>query len=207
MGYRYKIRHKEIEALLGAGASRSFVAPSLAQELKLLTQKLGKGIRSQGINGKSFEINTHARGVKCRVNEYVCTWDFPVVNNNPYRVMLDADWLKAEGLTWDMEGDRLYVGQGAERRQIRCRWQYGENMSSRNETWRQQQEQEDKTGARQGHGRMLRAVQRMGKDGADISARPSPKHYKCSKNKGKLIFTEEILLSAKQQQKTRMQHR
>ena len=47
---------------------------------------------------------------------------------------------------------------------------------------------------------MVDAVKGMGKEGADVLVRPTPKHYKCYKNKAKLIPIKEMLRCAKQQQ-------
>ena len=48
---------------------------------------------------------------------------------------------------------------------------------------------------------MVDAVKGLGEEGADILVRPSPKHYKCYKNKAKLIPIKEMLRCAKQQQR------
>ena len=118
----------------------------------------------------------------------------------PYRVILGADWLAAEVSSWDVRGCILRVGREGSLQTIACRSQYEVNNETQRGIKRECREQEDKDGAKLAHQRMVDAVRGMGEEGADILARPSPKHYKCFKNKAKLIPIKEMLRCAKQQQ-------
>ena len=193
------IHNKLVNALIDSGASRSFIAPELVRELCLERRILGKGLVFQGINGGPFELREYVMGVKWRVNDYECSWDFLVVPI-PYRVILGADWLAAEVSSWDVRGCVLRVGREGSLQTIACRNQYEVNNGKQREIERGCREQEDKDGAKLAHQRMVDAVQGMGEQGADILARPCPKHYKCFKNKAKLIPIKEMLRCAKQQQ-------
>ena len=193
------IHNRQISALIDSGASRSFIAPDLANELQLERRVLGKGLVFQGINGGPFMLREYIKSLKWCVNNYECSWDFLVVPI-PYRVILGADWLAAEVSRWDVRECKLHVGREGALKTIACSSQCEERSNRQKEKERECRGQEDKDAAKLAYQRMVDAVKGMGEEGADILVRPSPKHYKCYKNKAKLIPIKEMLRCAKQQQ-------
>ena len=193
------IHNKQINALIDSGANLSFIALDLVRKLQLERQVLSKGLVFQGINKEPFILREYVKGLKWCVNKYKCSWDFLVVPI-PYRVILGADWLATEVSTWDIRECLLYVGREGALQTIVCRSQCEEKINKQREIEREFRGQEDKDAAKLAHQRMVDAVKGMGTKGADILVRPSPKHYKCYKNKAKLIPIKEILRCAKQRQ-------
>ena len=101
------VQGEPTEALVIAGASRSFVAPSLVAKLKLPTEEVHVGVRFRVASGSDLVARTVAKQAKFRSGDLE-TWA-DLVAQVPYNMILGTDWFGREFVVWDVGHRRLLV--------------------------------------------------------------------------------------------------
>ena len=104
-----QIQGERTAAFVYTGASRSFMAPSLVEKLKLPTKKWSGGVAFGG----ELVVRTGVRKAKFRSSDLE-TWEDRLGAQSPSKILLGTDWLCRESVVRDL-GERALIVQGDRR--------------------------------------------------------------------------------------------
>ncbi|CDJ33308.1 uncharacterized protein EMH_0015510 [Eimeria mitis] len=186
------IGHK-YEGLLDTGASRSFVRPTVVEELGLKVQALKAPYSFTVANGATIHIDKEVQRLTMLCGGECFTGDF-LVGPIPFPIILGIDWLVNHDVAWYFQSDKI-------RTYVNGRWcnlpvlRRGGDVNPHGKT---KKAERAKSAADRAYEELAAQVARMTVEEAAALLRPPPKRYKSRHKAGERVKIKDILRQARE---------
>ena len=194
-----------IRALLDSGASRSFIVPSLIDQLCVSTTQLDEGVRFRVASGADLFVMSVAKAVTFEIGALRTQADL-LVAQVPYQMILGSDWLRQERVVWDF-GRRTLTAQARPGRPAVPIFILPADGAASNQQGRQETtNNHDAEQAAEARRLMEEDVERLGSEEAKALVRPAPKRYKNYRKRGKLVPIKKLLKELRQRKQSEVEN-